>query len=178
MRQLGGRFTACADTMFPARWAFHSLCRHHFLSIAGFTPKRNHPTCCPGAWLGRRSGIQGGRRPGDSRVAVQAKRGGVHKHLSVKTSSAHPWLFTRCRVSIKPISLSSALHIGEKKDRLSSPFFVRQTKPRLSHMQTTIEREIRPRGVAAFIRRDPRNDGGDFFWFAQAFGRHTGDDFL
>ena len=46
------------------------------------------------------------------------------------------------------------------------------------HVQTTIEREVRARRVAAFIGGDPRNDGGDFFRSAQAFGGHTGDDFF
>ena len=48
----------------------------------------------------------------------------------------------------------------------------------LPHMQATIGQEVLARCVVAFVEFNPRDDGGDFFGLAHAFGLYTCDDFL
>ena len=45
-------------------------------------------------------------------------------------------------------------------------------------MQATIGPEVLERSVVAFVECNPRDDGGDFFGLAHAFGMYTCDDFL
>ena len=45
-----------------------------------------------------------------------------------------------------------------------------------THVQAAVDREVSTGGVAAFFRRQPGDDGGDFAGLAQAFDRHGSDD--
>ena len=51
-------FHRWAGLVLAAWWTFHRWCRHHLPSDAGIASTQTHTAGCPGAWLGRRSGIK------------------------------------------------------------------------------------------------------------------------
>jgi hypothetical protein len=48
----------CRVLVLETWWAFHRRCRYHRSGTAGIASTQTHTAGCPGAWLGRRSGIK------------------------------------------------------------------------------------------------------------------------
>ena len=85
-------FHRWAGLVLAAWWTFHRWCRHHLPSDAGIASTQTHTAGCPGAWLGRRSGIKEeaaalGRNGGQLRSQVHRRPDPRTKRSALPTRS-------------------------------------------------------------------------------------------